>query len=106
MNDQFVIALAEENSAVTVGASKVDLTGAEFRVLKALTGKPNTVVSRTELTFVLYSAKESTAESNVLEVLVSRVRKKFAALGAPAIIKTVRGIGYSFVGQVQNAPAA
>lgn len=95
------ITLDEQGCAFAAGECKSDLTGMEFRVLKALAGKPGLLVTRSELQFALYSDKDVAAESNVLEVLVSRLRKKFTAASAAVQIKTIRGAGYKLVGVVQ-----
>lgn len=94
------LVLDDELRAFTLNGKQVTLTDTEYRVLKALAGKPGTVVSKSELACAVYGGKEP-AKSNVLEVLVMRLRKKFEALGSPAAIKTRRGIGYTFVGATQ-----
>ncbi|MEV0449953.1 response regulator transcription factor [Streptomyces sp. NPDC050600] len=66
------------------------LTSREFAVLEVLATRADQAVSRTEL---IESCWDEMAEpqSNVLEVLVSQLRRK---LGGPALIHTVRGVGY------------
>ena len=99
------IALDDEQRAFTYDGKQATLTDTEFRVLKALATKAGTVVSRSELTYALYVGKPEPAKSNVLEVLVMRLRKKFAELGAPALIQTQRGHGYTYVGAVTPIPS-
>ena len=66
------IALDDEQRAFILNGKQVALTETEFLVLKALASKAGTVVTRSELTYVLYSGKDEPAKSNVLEVLVMR----------------------------------
>ncbi|MFC9803011.1 response regulator transcription factor [Streptomyces bacillaris] len=66
------------------------LTRREFAVLKVLATRADRAVGRAEL---IESCWDEMAESqsNVLEVLVSQLRRK---LGAPPLLHTVRGVGY------------
>ncbi|MFI0710866.1 response regulator transcription factor [Streptomyces inhibens] len=66
------------------------LTGKEFAVLEALAARPDQAVPRAQL---IEKCWDEMAEpnSNVVEVLVSQLRRK---LGNPPLIHTVRGVGY------------
>lgn len=68
------------------------LTALEQSVFDALSKQPGAVVSRYE---IAESAQMRDAESNVLEVIVSRLRQKLKAANAPVQITTKRGVGYS-----------
>lgn len=72
------------------GGVLLTLTSREFAVLEVLATRADQAVSRAEL---IESCWDEMAEpqSNVLEVLVSQLRRK---LGEPALIHTVRGVGY------------
>lgn len=61
----------------------------EYRLLHYLAHKPGTVVSHIELTEHLY-AQDFERESNSIEKLVERVRKRLGS----GVIKTRRGFGY------------
>jgi len=74
---------------VTVSGEAVDMTASELRILTYFMHRPGRVVSQGELTERLYALGES-AESNTIEVYVSRLRRK---LGRD-IITTLRGLGY------------
>jgi len=69
----------------------VDLTAHEYALVVALAEHPQRVLTRTQLEDTLYALDRGTV-SNVVEVYVSRLRRKFGA-GA---IRTVRGIGYQW----------
>ena len=67
----------------------LQLTAQEFRILSYLMHHAGAVVSRTELMEHVYD-RHFDSDSNVLEVLIGRIRRK---LGAD-LIHTVRGLGY------------
>jgi two-component system OmpR family response regulator len=67
----------------------IDLTAREWALLDALLQRAGAVLSKAQIEDRLY-AFDSEIESNTIEVLVSRLRKK---LGAD-VIETVRGMGY------------
>jgi len=73
----------------------VDLTTFEFRVLELLVRERARVVSRQELSDYLY-ANDDDRDSNVLEVLIGRLRRKLDPAGTLAPIETLRGRGYRF----------
>lgn len=69
----------------------VVLTAYEWSVLDALLAANGRVVERARIESALYGF-DGDAESNTLEVYISRLRKKLGA----ELIQTVRGIGYRF----------
>ena len=79
-------------SRVTCDGAAVPLTSHEFKVLDYLMHRPNSVVSRSELTEHIY-AQDFDRDSNTIEVFVGRLRRKLPA----GMIETVRGMGYRLV---------
>lgn len=73
----------------------LELTTFEYRVLEYLVRERARVVSKQELSDYLYPHDED-RDSNVLEVLVGRLRRKLDPQGATAPIETLRGRGYRF----------
>ena len=71
----------------------VGLTPQEYRLVAYLAHQRGRVVSQMEITEHLY-AQDFERESNSIEVLVGRVRKKLGN----EFIKTRRGFGYSLGG--------
>ena len=69
----------------------VELTAHEYALVTAFAERPRQVLTREQLEGALYSL-EGGADSNVVEVYVSRLRRK---LGRDAI-RTVRGVGYQW----------
>ena len=67
----------------------VKLTALEYRLLAYLAHRAGQVVSKTELTEHLY-AQDFDRDSNTLEVVVGRLRKKLGE----GVIETLRGQGY------------
>ena len=75
---------------VWVDSQEKDLTGFEYKLLTHLLLAGGRVISKAELTEHLY-AQDFDRDSNVVEVLIGRVRRK---LGPHSLIQTVRGRGY------------
>lgn len=69
--------------------AEVAMTGREWALLMRLLDRPGAIVSKAELEEALYNYGAE-AESNTVEVYVSRLRRK---LGSNAIT-TIRGLGY------------
>ena len=87
------LALDEERQFVERNGTVVALSGAEFRLLRCFMLNPGRVLSRTQLEEHLYDS-ETGRDSNVLEVLVNRLRRKLGR----EVIETRRGQGYCFTG--------
>ena len=90
--------LAIDFSAQTaqLSAAPLDLTSFEYRVLAYLVRERARVVTKQELSDYLYPHDED-RDSNVLEVLIGRLRRKLDPDGRLAPIETLRGRGYRFV---------
>ena len=72
----------------------VDLTAKEFDIVHVLLREPGRVFTRTEIVERVYD-DEADASSNVIDVLLGRIRRKLAGLGGGSWIRTVRGVGYA-----------
>ena len=90
--------LAIDFSAQTaqLQGSPLELTSFEYRVLAYLVRERARVVTKQELSDYLYPHDED-RDSNVLEVLIGRLRRKLDPQGTLAPIETLRGRGYRFV---------
>jgi two-component system response regulator PhoP len=80
---------------VRVDGEPVDLTAYEYRVLEYLALHAGKVISKSELTEHIYD-QDYDRDSNVLEVLLSRLRRKLDPGGSIKPIETLRGRGYRF----------
>ena len=83
---------------LTVAGRPVELTALEFRTLAHLMRQQGQVVSKTELTEHLYD-QEFDRDSNVIEVLINRLRNKLGA----GLIRTRRGLGYQLTKPEEDA---
>jgi two-component system, OmpR family, response regulator len=82
-------------------AKPADLTSGEFKLLEALVVAPNRVLSREQL-FELTRQGEFDVYDRVIDIQIARIRKKLSDDPQnPALIKTVRGVGYMFCGEAK-----
>ena len=80
---------------VALRGERVELTAFEYRLLEYLMKQRGKVVPKSELADYLYPHDED-RDSNVLEVLVGRLRRKLDPDGTLLPIETLRGRGYRF----------
>jgi two-component system response regulator PhoP len=80
---------------VRLNGQAMELTAFEYRLLEFLVRERARVVSKQELADYLYPHDED-RDSNVLEVLIGRLRRKLDPEGTLAPIETLRGRGYRF----------
>lgn len=97
------LTLDTQASEVRVGDRPVSLTAFEFRLLKILVLRAGRVVSKSELTDQLYD-QDFERDSNVVEVLLTRLRKKLDPDRSLHLIETVRGRGYRVPPPPEGAP--
>lgn len=86
--------LDESRQCVTSGGEAIDLTAAEFRLLRYFMLHPGQILSKSHLADHLYDG-ETERDSNVIEVHVNRLRGKLGR----NVIETRRGQGYRFTGE-------
>ena len=79
--------------AVRRNDRRIDLTEREYALLEYMLSRQGAVVSRSELFQALY-ADEPEETSNVVNVLVARLRRKLHPAGAKPVLHTRRGFGY------------
>lgn len=90
------ILLDMEAQTVKLNNQLVDLTAFEYRLLEHLMRHQGEVISKQELTDYLYPHDDD-HDSNVLEVMVGRLRRKLDPDGSLSPIETLRGRGYRFI---------
>ena len=78
---------------VSRGTAPLDLTPKEYAILEILMRQTGEVVSRSRLAESLWDA-DLIGLDNLIDVHVSRLRRKVDGPGGPALIQTVRGRGY------------
>ncbi len=89
------IAVDFSAQSAKLDGAPVELTAFEYRLLEYLVRERARVVSKQELSDYLYPHDED-RDSNVLEVLIGRLRRKLDPAGTLAPIETLRGRGYRF----------
>lgn len=83
------ICLDTRSGKVSLDGQPLTLTHHEYLVLACLMHRPDTIISRSELTEHIY-AQDCDRDSNTIEVFIGRLRKKLPH----GIIETIRGLGY------------
>jgi DNA-binding response OmpR family regulator len=81
---------------VLVAGSPIVLTAHEFNLLEQLLLHPGEVVRRSDLLEKVWDLTFDPS-SNVIDVHVSRLRRKLQGAGSPVEIRAVRGVGYKLV---------
>ncbi len=76
------------------GRHELQLTPREYALLEYLAMRAGQTVSRADIWEHLYEFS-SAASSNVVDVYIGYLRKKIERPGKPALIRTVRGRGYT-----------
>jgi two-component system, OmpR family, response regulator PhoP len=89
------IVLDTRAQTIEVGGAAVELTTFEYRILEHLMLHAGEVISKSELTERLYQ-QDFERDSNVIEVLVGRLRRKLDPQDELKPIETLRGRGYRF----------
>jgi two-component system OmpR family response regulator len=85
--------LDEDTREVWRGARAIELTPTEYRLLRYLMANPRRVLTRAQLLDHVWQY-DFGGDARVLETYISYLRKKID-VEAPALIHTVRGVGYS-----------
>jgi len=80
---------------VSLSEQPLELTSFEYRVLEYFALHPGQVVSKMELNEHLYD-EDADPDSNVIEVIIGRLRRKLDPEGDWQPIETLRGRGYRF----------
>jgi two-component system response regulator PhoP len=87
------VALDTRSQSLTVNELPVELTSFEYRILEHLMLHAGEVISKAELTDHLYQ-EDAERDSNVIEVLMGRLRRKLDPDDTLHPIDTLRGRGY------------
>jgi two-component system response regulator PhoP len=87
------VVLDTRAQTVAVHGVAVELTSFEYRLLEHLMLHAGEVISKSELTEKLYE-QDFERDSNVIEVLIARLRRKLDPDDALKPIETLRGRGY------------
>ena len=105
--EQINIGLTELNTTnrcASYDGENLNLTSAEFNVLRTLLTHAGQVVDK-ELISKQALGRSLSAYDRSVDVHVSKIRKKFAVLGGDNLIISVRGVGYQFVQNTEEPTA-
>jgi DNA-binding response OmpR family regulator len=78
---------------VTRGGREIEITRREFELIEVFARNPGIVLERDRLLELVWGY-DWAADTNVVDVFVSYVRRKLEADGEPRMIQTVRGVGF------------
>jgi DNA-binding response OmpR family regulator len=79
---------------VRAGTRRVELSPREFRLLEYFMLHPEQVVTRVQLLEKVWDMSFD-PETNVIDAHISNLRKKLEQHGAPRLLQTIRGAGYT-----------
>ena len=75
----------------------LDLTSAEYRLLRLFMQNPNIILSKDKILDKLWDSEGNYVDDNTLAVYIRRLRLKIENNpGDPAMLLTVRGMGYKW----------
>ncbi len=89
------ISINYSKQQVSLKDNNIELTTFEYRLIEHLMRHAGDVISKAELADYLYPHDDD-RDSNVIEVMVGRLRKKLDPAGKLSPIETMRGRGYRF----------
>jgi len=82
--------------------SEVDLTGIELHLLELFVRHPGRILSRDEISRVVFD-RDWEPLDRTIDGHVARLRRKVEPpSGGPSLIRSVRGVGYVFMGDVRS----
>lgn len=90
------VTLDRTNYELACGENSIRLANKEFQLMELLMSNPGQVLS-TEQIFERIWGLDSDAETSIIWVYISYLRRKFKTLGANVLIKVTRNVGYSLV---------
>jgi len=89
------VSLDMSRQELKVSDAAIELTSFEYKIIEYLMVRAGQVISKAELTDRLYD-QDFERDSNVIEVFIGRLRKKMDPDNSIKPIETLRGRGYRF----------
>lgn len=86
---------------IIINGIKVSLTSVEYQMIKFLIKENKKVVTRNQFLDVLYSFGDEVYD-RVIDVHIRNIRKKINKIYKKEVIKTIYGLGYSWVGDLDE----
>lgn len=101
-----MIAIPDHMKLADRSGADCDLTSAEFKLLSVFLNRPKRVLSRDQL-MDLIGGHAWNPTDRTIDNQIARLRKKIERDAAnPKLIKTVRGVGYTFACEVDVVPTS
>jgi DNA-binding response OmpR family regulator len=89
------LVLNPNNFRMTYDGKESELSKNEFKLMRKLLEKSNTIITREDLLMELWD-DQTFVEDNTLTVNITRIKGKLEDLGIHQAIRTIRGAGYLF----------
>ncbi len=87
-----VVSVDADSRRAFVGDVEVHLTRTEFELLRLLLSSAQRVLPRAEIVRAIWG--DWPGDDHLIEVHVSRLRRKIVNAGGPSVVEAVRGVGY------------
>ena len=95
------IVFQEGKPQIVINNDVISLTSVEYQMLRLLILENNKVITREQFLDVLYTFDDEVCD-RVIDVHIRNIRKKIKKIYDKEIIKTVYGLGYSFIGDLDE----
>jgi len=95
------IVFQEGKAHIVINNEVVSLTSVEYQMLRLLIQENNKVIAREQFLDVLYTLNDEVFD-RVIDVHIRNIRKKIKKVYNKELIKTIYGLGYSFVGDIDE----
>jgi DNA-binding response OmpR family regulator len=95
------IVFQEGKTQIILNNEVISLTNVEYKMIKLLIQECNKVIAREQILDVLYTF-DDTVFDRVVDVHIRNIRKKIKKVYTKELIKTVYGLGYSFIGDLDE----
>jgi DNA-binding response OmpR family regulator len=95
------IVFQEGKPQIVINNDVISLTSVEYQMLRLLILENNKVITREQFLDVLYTFDDEVFD-RVIDVHIRNIRKKIKKIYDKEIIKTVYGLGYSFIGDLDE----
>jgi len=95
------IIFEEGKNSITILNRLISLTSVEYKILKLLIQEHNSIITRQQFLDIIYDIGGDVFD-RVIDVHIRNIRKKINQEYSKEIIKTIYGLGYSFVGVLDD----
>ncbi len=95
------IIFQEGKTQILINNEVIALTTVEYQILRLLIQENNKVITREQFLNVLYTFDDEVFD-RVIDVHIRNIRKKINKVHPKEIIKTIYGLGYSFIGDLDE----